>query len=60
MYAFYPKTNLQIGLFSSLADILDQKHPKYQLAGKVNWSIFEDAFKKHYSEKIGAPPSQSG
>jgi IS5 family transposase len=49
------KQTSQIGLFSSLADILDQKHPMYQLANKVNWSIFEDAFKKHYSEKMGAP-----
>ena len=49
------KQTPQIGLFSSLADILDQKHPMYQLANKVNWSIFEDAFKKHYSQKMGAP-----
>lgn len=49
------KQTPQIGLFSSLAAILDQKHPMYQLANKVNWSIFEDAFKKHYSEKMGAP-----
>jgi len=27
----------------------------YQLAGKINWSFFDDAFKKHYSEKRGAP-----
>jgi IS5 family transposase len=49
------KQTPQIGLFSSLADILDQKHPMYQLANKVNWSIFKDAFKKHYSQKMGAP-----
>lgn len=49
------KQTSQIGLFSSLADILDQKHPMYQLAGKINWSLFDDAFKKHYSEKMGAP-----
>ena len=49
------KQTSQIGLFSSLADILDQKHPVYQLANKINWSFFDDAFKKHYSEKMGAP-----
>jgi IS5 family transposase len=49
------KQTSQIGLFSSLADILDQKHPVYQLAGKINWLLFDDAFKKHYSEKMGAP-----
>ena len=49
------KQTSQIGLFSSLEDILDQKHPLYQLANKINWSLFDDAFKKHYSEKMGAP-----
>lgn len=27
----------------------------YQLAGKINWPLFDDALKKHYSEKMGAP-----
>jgi IS5 family transposase len=49
------KQTSQIGLFSSLADILDQKHPMYQLAGKINWPLFDDAFKKYYSQKMGAP-----
>jgi IS5 family transposase len=49
------KQTSQMGLFSSLADLLDQKHPMYQLANKINWSFFDDAFKKHYSEKMGAP-----
>jgi transposase, IS5 family len=42
-------------LFHGLSDQLDQKHPLYQLADKINWAFFEDAFKKHYSEKIGKP-----
>ena len=25
----------------------------YQLANKINWPFFDDAFKKHYSEKMG-------
>jgi transposase, IS5 family len=45
----------QLGLFGGLADQLDQKHPLYQLANKINWSFFDDAFKKHYSEKMGKP-----
>jgi len=45
----------QIGLFNALADQLDQKHPLYLLANKINWSLFEDNFKKHYSEKMGKP-----
>jgi IS5 family transposase len=49
------KTSPQMGLFTSLADQLDQKHPLYLLANRVDWSFFEDAFKKYYSEKMGAP-----
>ena len=45
----------KLGLFHGQADQLDQKHPLYQLAGKINWAFFETAFKKHYSEKMGAP-----
>ncbi len=45
----------QLGLFHSLADQLDQKHPLYQLANKIKWSVFDDSFKKHYSEKMGKP-----
>ena len=45
----------QLGLFYGLADQLDQKHPLYQLANKINWPFFDDAFKKHYSEKMGKP-----
>ena len=45
----------QLGLFSALADQLDQKHPLYLLANKINWPLFDDAFKKHYSEKMGKP-----
>ena len=49
------KHTRQLGLFHSLSDQLDQKHPLYQLAGKINWSVFDDNFKKHYSLKMGAP-----
>ena len=45
----------QLGLFSGLADQLDQKHPLYLLAHKIDWSIFENAFKIYYSEKMGKP-----
>ena len=49
------KQSPQIGLFNGLAGQLDQKHPLYLLANKVNWFFFEEAFKKHYNEKMGAP-----
>lgn len=49
------KHSPQLGLFAGLGDQLNQKHPLYQLANKINWSLFEDAFKGHYSDKMGAP-----
>lgn len=45
----------QLGMFTGLADQLDQKHPFYVLAAKIRWSVFEDAFKIYYSEKMGKP-----
>ena len=45
----------QLGLFSGIAEQLNQKHPLYLLANKINWLVFDEAFKKHYSEKMGAP-----
>jgi IS5 family transposase len=45
----------QLGMFSGLADQLDQKHPLYVLAHKIQRSVFEEAFKIHYSEKMGKP-----
>jgi len=42
-------------MFSGLSDQLDQKHPLFLLAHKINWQVFEDAFKIHYSEKMGKP-----
>lgn len=49
------KYSAQIGLFNALGDQLDQKHALYLLANKINWPLFEDSFKKHYSEKMGKP-----
>jgi IS5 family transposase len=45
----------QLGMFTGLSDQLDQKHPLYQLAHKIDWALFENAFKVHYSEKMGRP-----
>ena len=45
----------QLGLFHGLSAQLDQKHPLYQLADKINWSIFDTSFEKHYNLKIGKP-----
>ena len=45
----------QLGLFLSFSDQLNQKHPLYQITGKINWSVFEDNFKIYYSLKMGTP-----
>jgi IS5 family transposase len=45
----------QLSMFTGLADQLNQKHPLYQLAHKIDWSVFENAFKIYYSEKMGTP-----
>lgn len=45
----------QLGMFGSLADQLDQKHPLFLLANNIDWAVFEDTFKVHYSSKMGAP-----
>ncbi|HXS58610.1 MAG TPA: transposase, partial [Hanamia sp.] len=45
----------QLGVFGSLADQLDQKHPLFLLANNIDWAVFENTFKVHYSSKIGAP-----
>ena len=45
----------QLGLFHGLADQLDQKHPLYQLANKINWSFFDTSFKDYYSANMGKP-----
>jgi len=43
----------QLGLFHGLADQLDQKNPLFQLADKINWTIFNTNFEKHYNLKMG-------
>jgi IS5 family transposase len=45
----------QLGMFTGLADQLNQKHPLYLLSHKIDWSVFEDAFKIHYSATMGKP-----
>ena len=50
------KQSFQIGLFNGLADQPDQKHPLYLLANKINWSFFEDAFKKNGCPCQAYPP----
>lgn len=45
----------QPSLFSSLTDLLNQKHPLYLLANKIDWHRFDEAFTPLYSAKNGRP-----
>lgn len=49
------KNSIQINLFSSLEDTLDQKHPLYILANKIDWKVFDDAFLPLFCEDKGRP-----
>ena len=51
----HKKSNNQFNLFSSLEDTLNQKHPLYILANKINWSIFEESFLPLYCQDNGRP-----
>jgi IS5 family transposase len=48
------KKSNQRSLFFSLEDSLDQRHPLYILAGKVDWEMFERAFSPLYCPDNGA------
>jgi IS5 family transposase len=54
------KKSNQISLFTSIESLIDQKHPLFLLANEINWCVFEEQFKKHYSEKWVSRQSQSG
>jgi len=45
----------QPSLFFSFSDTLNQKHPLFILANKVNWSVFETAFTPLYCANNGRP-----
>ena len=45
----------QVQLFNGLSEQLNQKHPLYVLANKINWVHFDNLFEPLYSEKMGAP-----
>src|ERR1700742_2678235 len=38
-----------------LKEQLSNKHPLYLLADRINWSLFEESFRKHYKEDFGRP-----
>ncbi|GAB6010475.1 IS5 family transposase, partial [Dysgonomonas reticulitermitis] len=51
----YSKKDNQRSLFFSLSDTLDQHHPLYILADKVDWAMFEYEFSPLYCHDNGAP-----
>ena len=49
------KDTTQSSMFFGLEDMLNQKHPMYILANKVNWQLFEDSFSSLYCLDNGRP-----
>jgi len=49
------KSISQLGFYSSFEEQLNHGHPLYILANTINWKVFDEAFKKHYSTTQGAP-----
>ncbi|MDZ4123319.1 MAG: IS5 family transposase, partial [Hydrogenophaga sp.] len=45
----------QISMFFSLKDTINQNHPLYILANRINWLQFEDAFSPLYCPNNGRP-----
>ena len=54
MYTKPTRTNQQ-SLFFDLESQLNQKHPLYLLANKIDWNVFEEAFKDRYCANNGRP-----
>jgi IS5 family transposase len=55
------KQDNQKSLFFSLGDnSLNQQHPLYILAHRVDWAMFEREFSKFYSKDTGAPAKPIG
>ena len=38
-------------MYSTLGDMLNNRHSIYQLADKINWKLFEESFSEFYSKK---------
>lgn len=49
------KPTNQPSLFFNFSDTLNQKHPLFILANKIDWSVFEEAFEPLYCSNNGRP-----
>jgi len=45
------RSTSQLGFYSTFEEQLSHSHPLYILANKINWTLFEEAFSKLYSEE---------
>jgi transposase, IS5 family len=45
----------QLSFYSTFEEQLNHGHSLYILANTIDWQVFDDAFKKHYSTNMGAP-----
>lgn len=51
-----PVNNTQLSFLQpGLKEQLSNQHPLYILADQINWQLFEEGFKKHYSDDFGRP-----
>ena len=50
-----PSPSRQPSMFFGLEDTLNPRHPLYQLANKIDWQRFEDAFSPLYCADNGRP-----
>ena len=50
-----PTRTKQQSLFFNLESQLNQKHPLYLLANKIDWNVFEEEFKELYCANNGRP-----
>lgn len=49
------KPTSQLGFYSTFEEQLNHQHPLYKLSNQINWVVFDEAFKKHYSPSQGRP-----
>ena len=47
--------NKSLSFSSRLEKILNNRHPLYVLADKIDWSLFDKGFRSFYNEKAGRP-----
>ncbi|NTW34118.1 MAG: IS5 family transposase [Bacteroidetes bacterium] len=50
-----PKDKQQTSFYTTFEEQLDHGHSLYILSNKIHWQQFEETFKHHYSEDMGAP-----